>query len=169
MTLITRLRAACRLTRAIPPATTDATENASRASTATATMRLSGQRRRASARVALFIGLGSSVRGVAKREDGQVVVQVPAVELPDVPDHPVQQLVVGGHVSAADLAVSLWRGAQSCPDQVHQALAAEPFGPLPDPAFDQPVGVQQHRPGAVEPYLGTRPVPDLAQSERRSR
>ncbi len=52
------------VTRAIPPATTDTTEKSSRASTATPTVRLSGQRRPASSRVAPLIGaVNSRARG----------------------------------------------------------------------------------------------------------
>src|SRR5580693_296460 len=141
MTLITRLRAWFRLTRAIPPATTDPTEKSSRASTATPTMRLSGQRRPASSRVAPLIGTArSSARGVGEREDGQVIIEVSAVQRADVLDHPVQQHVVGGRAGGARLAVAF--APQRRPDQVHQAFAAEPLGALPDPALDQPVGVQ---------------------------
>ena len=107
MTLITRLRASWRLTRAIPPATTAPTEKSSRTSTATPTMRLSGQRRPASSWVAPLTGPArSSVRGVAEREDGQVIVEVFAVQRADVLDHPVQQHAVGARAGGARLAVA---------------------------------------------------------------
>src|SRR4051794_39925720 len=131
-------RASASLLSANPPSTTAATRNTARAATLTLMIRCSGQRFESA---------------MTQCHRTHVVVEVPAVEVADPFDHPVEERLVPQAVTERVL------------DEADEPVDVEP-SPVADPALDQPIRVHQHSPPVPEFDLAARPAGSVPDTER---